>query len=332
VSGGVPTRRPWRTAAVGAVSVLLAAGGCALIVGTPVGEMSTDAGRTPAPDGGDRREAGRDARADSPRVDGAIRDAGPARDSRSGADADAAAPRDAGEGGATTDATDGAGGFCARYVPPPDAILVVCDDFDENPDATALGTIGGKPGGSFTVQEAVYKSPPRSLLVTDSPPDAQTSSIDFTRTLEAGTTFTVASDTLIGSLGPSQSFNHLMSLTFEKGNQSSSITVFLNVGADGGVSGWGVIEQDPVDGGYEYLSHTPKFINTTGWLHVVLSITQVSGHYTDTLVVNGTTVEQDYGLQAAFFETEPAGQVGITYAKTSGLRQVYFDNVVFTVQ
>jgi hypothetical protein len=271
-------------------------------------------------------------------VDGAVqhpgKDAAPDRTAPdTQAPGDATTAQDARDGAALTDSASDASppGFCATYVPPADS-SVVCDDFDEDPDAAALGMLGGRPGGALSVQTAVYKSSPRSLLVAVDPPDASASSIELTRSLGAGTTFTIACDTLIEGLGPPLGASHIVSLTFARTGVAASVTVYLNPALDGGVASWGVIEQDPVDGGYNYPSHPPVSVPASGWVHIVLSVTGTAGHFTDTLEVNGTVVDSNTKLASSFFDDEAAAQVGMTYAKVPGLRQVYFDNVVLIAQ
>jgi hypothetical protein len=339
--------RPGQALAVGAMSVLVTGAGCNLIVGSPYGDPVFDTGTSPKTEAGIHRDAGADAHADTHASDVAtghadaaheaqtLRDTGLSHDAPGANDAhDAATPIDvrteaARPADAHADVHEG--GFCANYVKPQGSV-VVCDDFDEDGDAAALGVVEGKPGGTLAVQSAVYDSPTRSILFTDNPPDGSTSAIDLTLSLSVGTTYTVACDVMIADLGPIAGSTHLESLTFQNNGIVSSITVYLHPGADGGGMLYGIVEQDPIDGGYNYASHGAVSVPTAGWMHIALSLTGTPGHSTDSLEVNGTAVDTNVPLAASFVTEQPAAQVGMTYTKLSGERQVYFDNVVYTVE
>jgi hypothetical protein len=256
-------------------------------------------------------------------ADGGSRDSSPVLEAgrRDVTSVSSDAPRAAPDGRAT--------GFCASQTPP-DAIAYFCDDFDEDADASVIGALESSQG-SLAVVSSVSYSRPRSLLATANPSSGGWGNAFYLRSLSSGHTFTLSCEVLLDAVGNDTSGTALVSLDFN-GADGVIASVMLSATSTGaGSAAIGVGEEDPAGGSTTtYVPHSNRSaVSTSVWTSLVLTVV-AGGGYVDTVLVNGAPLEASYPLASNFFTQGPQAAVGITYATESA--QVYFDNVVVTVQ
>jgi hypothetical protein len=316
-----------------------AVGGCALIVGDPVGSYVTpDAGGGVAdashpadhtvPDAGpDTASVGSDASEGGLSVDAAA-DAGGAGDAAADAVGDAIA--DAG------DAAE-AGGFCQHYTPPT-AAWFTCDDFDDDTTTTDLGytfVYGGT--ARMAVRSDASASSPNALWVSGNPDAATDASqngaaASAVRLLPVASSYSIDLDVKVGAL-PAGGNTQLVEIGFDSG---ASVALAFDVGDAGTIDTLHVDEADRVDAGTSPFRYHPTSpfpaVPASGWNHISFSIGGGAAAPTDTLIVNGKTIDATYGLGGGFFSGTAHATIGWYYLQSPGVREAYIDNVVVVAQ
>jgi hypothetical protein len=324
-------RAPLLVLAVGAAACGLfesASSGYGLLMPEDGGTPGHDAG-TSRGDGArvDAHAAASDASdAKRPMTDGGAGDSvQPAADARP----DVQAVHDAGADRATPDASDaandgdaGSRGFCPTYVPPL-GYSYTCEDFDENPDASAIGFVAKIAGGAVVEEDTVFKSPPRALETTATAPlvDGGQTFAYYGLTFGLATTYLLAFDAKIDTLvGTNAWVGGMFSA-----NSVSQLEFFALPTGTAGEYDFGVA--DNVAGVYN--GHPIIIGPWSGWIHFELTLTASGPGYVDSLSINGQVVEANYAVSPSFAPGSGlAGEAGWTYANRPGTGQMYVDNVV----
>jgi hypothetical protein len=301
--------------------------GCGLFVGDIDGSLAhtgtADARLSDAGQG--HREA------DAFRLEDGGRDRVAAPDSHEASIHDAGVPREAAGDARSTPVP-----FCTTVVAPPGAAFV-CDDFDENPDATILGgefnTAG--PLGTIRVEADASASPPNALFFGDAIPSDASAMTLLSRPFPATTTLTMQLDLNADALNADGGASNTACGINIKTSAGAAATVFLAFGVDhGAVVDAFIIEGDPFheDGGHfgvAYGSH-PGLAWPGGWTRVKLSLaTLPGGEVVDTVAIDGVELEKNYGL-ASTINLGGGGTfvVGLDYVTGASRHELLVDNVV----
>ncbi len=233
-----------------------------------------------------------------------------------------------------------AGGFCARYRPPPGAAYV-CDDFDEDGGFRSLGTETQfvQPVAVIGVNQDASVSVPSSMLLVAGSASAtgSESSEMVTRALPPAAGYTLDFDVNVAHLGGSVYLGGFRS----SGNDSLALR--LDPSSEGVVVDVAVGEQDTVDGGGQaFPAHSMVSVMATTWMHVHYEISSsvagpidtviVGGTYGDAGMVGGTPVEVNAHLHTGFLTGAMTACIGWWYVPANGEATGQFDNVVITVQ
>ena len=301
------------TIAVALAATTLSAWSCASLSGLSDG---ADAGR----------DAGRDA--DHVRESG-VSDQSAGRQDHASRDAAADVATSDSAQDAEVDAGDAdAKGFCASYSPP-DGVSFECDDFDENPDATAFGSFVVGAGGSVTVQSVHRDSRPNALSASGTP-SGQVLNAYVSHALSSGSTFTIQCDILVTELPDAKIGTSVLQFAFASGAKASRLAVSITSNTDGGAAMIGVAETDPTgDGGESAFSHMGTMTTLPGWSRLVFSISKTGETISDSLSLNGNVLEMNYLLAPTFvLNNNGSVDIGLEGLGGTGSRQVYIDNVV----
>jgi len=311
-----------RNTNVAAVLGFLGVAGCALIVGDPSGDF------TPR---GSAAEAGaHDAGA---KDDGSPRDAQQERPSGAMSDS-AVADRDTNDVAADVTpgdvVVDGGSGFCAHRQEPA-GTFVVCDDFDENPDATLLGmpaTAG--TSSSLVVKGHVFVSPPHALYVQTNPGVAATATgwSYVARAIAPGQSVSVDLDLQVTNV-PADASSEFVNLEFTSASgEKDALSVNLVGNGAGNVTAVQVFEVDPGDAGTRY--HPSVQLSVTSWVHMTFVVSKDGTSVLDSLIIGGQPVETGVQLASGFVLGAAVARVGWSYAEGPGSRAAYIDNAVLT--
>ncbi len=172
----------------------------------------------------------------------------------------------------------------------------------------------------MTVDSTFKSSPPYALHATTTAASGEEA--DLTRTIfdaKNPTIVTVEYDMLVASL-TTNTATIGVSLFFTDANYQVALVL----------SGSQVLGSDAVSDPFEYHAHTPKaFAWPQGKLsHVVMKLTKGSA-WTSTITVDGTAIETDYVLPAAFtVKNQIRLNVGANYNSAGAPLDVWIDNVV----
>jgi hypothetical protein len=233
---------------------------------------------------------------------------------------------------ATLDAGDAESApFCASYPVPASANSFTCEDFDENPDADAVGYAYAFAGSTLITQSTVSYSRPNSMQATSTPPDGGSTSAFFGVGVAPGTTFTAHIEALVTELPAGTESQDILTYVFGNSPQSY-LAVAISAGSSPGALE-AIVDENNSSIFVEHTAVGTMSINS--WFSVSLVVTYTGSGYEDTFSIDGNVVEDNQPLSSNFYAGASTAadfamnvQTGFGYASLPGPAEVYIDNVV----